>query len=93
MSCDTNVPNLDAMNVDELRDISNKLSRPSRKVAAELFPAKPRGYVKAAQRLSFYASNRSAAMYSRRRGNLENATMYEGICERIYKSLPAYAKW
>lgn len=91
--CDTNVPNLDAMDETELRQIWLKFSHRSRNTARELFPAKPKGFVVAMESLGHYAMNKATAMACRRRGDIENATMYEGIAQRIYNRLPAYARW
>jgi hypothetical protein len=64
-----------------------------RTIAAAIFPERPRGYVSAATSLAHYASNKATAMECRTRGDIDTARMYETICERIYSSLPEYAKW
>lgn len=72
------VPNLDAMNADELRDVyeanKGKRERLRRDVAA-------------------YAINKAVAMDCRASGKIQEAATYEGICERIYAALPDGAKW
>ena len=63
------------------------------RTARRLFPHRPRGYVAATQKLSGYASNKSAAMACRERGDITAAQVYELICDRIYSELPAFARW
>ena len=86
--------NLDGMFPDELMEFWAKTNRQRPiKLARELFPEKPKGYVKAVRELGFYASNKATAMNCRERGDINTALMYEGICERIYTSLPEFARW
>jgi hypothetical protein len=40
-----------------------------------------------------YAANKSTAIHCRGRGDIQSALMYENIANRIYQSLPEYAKW
>ena len=65
----------------------------SRTIAAELFPTKPARYVRVTRDLANYASNKGTALACRARGDIPAAQVYEGICERIYAKLPAYARW
>jgi hypothetical protein len=87
------VPNLDAMaRLECFRFWSdNHMGRRNR--AARFFPDKPRGYVRALRDLCNYASNKSAAMLCRERGDIAGAQIYESICERIYSGLPPFARW
>jgi hypothetical protein len=86
--------NLDAMSGDDLMAIwskSNSVKPVS--FARELFPTKPKGYVRATKDLGNYASNKATAMQCRLAGNIQTAIMYEDIADRIYDNLPEYAKW
>lgn len=63
-------------------------------VARQLFPGRPRGYVRATLDLARYASNKATAMGCRRRGEISAALVCENICDRIYsRYLPAFARW
>lgn len=62
-------------------------------VARQLFPTRPKGYVWTTKTLGAYASNKATAIRLRLAGNIAGAMTYEDICERVYQSLPAYAKW
>jgi hypothetical protein len=94
-----NVPNLDCMTRDELRDFWAKYCRGTpRKDAAKLLgfteaQAKPKGYTNAVASLAAYAINKSAAISCRERGDIQAALAYETICDRIYEALPEYARW
>jgi len=59
----------------------------------ELFPEGGEGTKRAAADLASYASNKATAMQCRARGDIGAALTYEGICERIYAALPAFARW
>lgn len=61
--------------------------------AARLFPNKQSGYKRATADLANYAANKATAMLCRERGEVESAQTYEGICDRIYRNLPDFAKW
>lgn len=65
--------------------------RPIR-AARELFPDRPKRYVESTVSLRCYADNKATAMECRLRGDIQSALMYEGICDRIYESLPDYAR-
>jgi hypothetical protein len=90
---ENNVPNLDAMPHDELMTFWATYQRSGRKRAIELFGQKREGYTRVASDLANYASNKATAMGCRVRGDIQTALMYEGICDRIYKSLPEWARW
>jgi hypothetical protein len=72
------VPNLDAMNADELKDfyVSNHSSgnRTLHDAAA-------------------YAINKATAMRLREEGDIARALQYERLADAIYDSLPDAAKW
>lgn len=61
--------------------------------AKQLFPLRPKGYVRATKDLGNYASNKAVAMDLRLKGQIQGALSYEAICERIYNQLPEYARW
>jgi len=89
-----NTPNLDCMTTDPdvLWAFAESLRAP-RKSAARLFPDKPRGYVRATAQLKAYAYNKATAMRCREKGDVQAASIYETICDRIYSELPEYASW
>jgi len=86
--------NLDGMNADELMDFWMKTNsvRPIA-FAKQLFPTRPKGYVRITRELGCYASNKATAMECRTRGQIRSALMYEDICERIHSRLPLFARW
>ena len=86
--------NLDGMSMDELWSLWQQTHsvRPIQ-FARTLFPAKPKGYVRATKSLGNYACNKSVAMRLRLKGNISAAIRYENICDSIYSRLPEYAKW
>lgn len=59
----------------------------------ELFPDRPKGSRRATADLANYAANKGTAMGCRLRGSILAAQYYESICERIYKTLPDFARW
>lgn len=61
--------------------------------ARRMFPMRPKGYVSATKNLYNYAVNKRTAMRCRLRGDIVGATNYETICDHIYASLPAFARW
>lgn len=83
--------NLDAMAPDDLMKFWSKHARGHH--YALLFPGKPLGCLRATADLANYASNKATAIECRKRGDVQTALEYEGICERIYKHLPAFARW
>jgi hypothetical protein len=91
---ETGSPNLDCMSPDDLMDFWARTNsvRPL-KMAREIFPSCPAGYVRATKDLGCYASNKATAMCQRSQGNIAIAQQYEDICDRIYAELPDYAKW
>ena len=88
-----NVPNFDGMNREELSAWWKDHQRPTRTQAANVFPGRPRGYVRLVKDLANYACNKSVAMKCRADGKIQEAQMYEEICERIYTELPDFARW
>ena len=88
------VPNLDAMlDADEVWAYWIKWHGRGRSIAQQLFPDRPRGYVRALKGLTNYAANKATAMRCRTAGDIVGAQNYERICDNIYDKLPEYARW
>lgn len=85
--------NLDGIDSDKLWDLHNRLRRHLLVEARNLFPDRPRGYIRAARTLRNYASNKATAMKLRAEGKVSTAMMYEAICDRLYGELPDFARW
>ncbi len=90
---ETGAPNLDAMPRDELLQWKRAVHEHEIKVARQLFPLKPPGYLRATRDLCVYADLKATAMQMRLNGNINGALHYEGLCESIYNRLPDYARW
>ena len=91
MSIPNNVPNLDAMSQNELSDFWNLHGSGTRFII--IFPKGGAGTKKAANDLANYAMNKSTAMRMRLEGRIQDAEKYERICQRVYNSLPTWARW
>jgi hypothetical protein len=89
------VPMMDVDNESELEAFIREMGNGVRPVAQarRIFPTKPKGYVEAARDLRNAAWNALTARQCRKRGDIQGALMYEGITDRIYNKLPAWAKW
>ena len=87
----SNVPNLDAMTVDELRQFCFKHLHGRKH--KELFPKGGQGVITMTNDLSSYAMNKLTAMTLRASGHVRRALEYETICEGIYEYLPEEARW
>jgi hypothetical protein len=88
------VPNLDAMNQDELRAFAQYVHGFSRKKARILFgDPLPPGHRQAFNKLGHYAWNLITARAERERGHIGSAQMYEAIVDRVYQQLPPWARW
>lgn len=87
---ENNVPNLDAMEPDDLMAFwkQHQAGRNSR----ALFLAGGTGTHNATADLANYASSKATAMQCRLRGDVESALMYEKICDGIYDRLPDWAR-
>lgn len=86
--------NLDAMDADALRKFAGPHSAMrSVKRAREVFPERPRGYVRAWQLIHCYCWKKSTALDARRNGWVQSALGHEDIAESIYKALPDFARW
>lgn len=87
----SNVPNLDAMEIEELMKFWNR-----HKGGAgykELFPHGGQGKKRMTSNLANYASNLATAKVCRLDGRIETALIYERICDTIYEGLPSWALW
>ncbi len=60
---------------------------------ANLLGIKGKGSKSAANALSNYAWNKTAAIDCRKRGAIGIAMTYENICDRIYSKMPDSIKW
>ena len=78
-------PNLDAEAPTALMEFWAK--QQNGRHALALFPEGGRGTMVATRDLANYASNKATAMLCRERGDIERATYYESICDRIYAQL------
>jgi len=87
----TPVPNLDAMPYDDL--VAFAVAHKGRSGARLLFPEGGPLRASATASLVNYAWNKATATACRLRGDISNALLYEGICERIYAGLPKFARW
>lgn len=85
-------PNLDAATEDQLGRAWYVFQNDPQ-IARLMFPGRPAGYRRATELLAAYAINRKCAVRARLAGKIVTAEGYELICERIYKSLPSFARW
>ena len=59
----------------------------------QLFPQGGKGTKTAAKDIANYAINKETAIRCRIKGDIQSAQIYEGICDKIYNGLPAFAQW
>ncbi len=83
------IPNLDAMDHDELMEFWMKHQRGRRR--KDLGLSGP-GSVNTTGDLACYAVNKATAITCRLRGDINAAVIYEGIADRIYSRLPDSAR-
>ena len=83
--------NLDGLDTTELMPFWNKHKQGRN--YRDLFPQGGKGSKLATADLANYASNLHTAHSCRKVGNISTAMQYERICERIYASLPDFARW
>src|ERR1700712_179904 len=62
-------------------------------LAQQVFPDRPKGYIRAVAALGDYAHRKSYAMKLRRDGKISEAEEQDRQCARIHADLPAYAQW
>ena len=82
--------NLDCESREYLRELWDKKGKQN---AADCFPDKPRGYIKAFNDYRAYAINKVCAIDCRLKGDIASAINYERMCDNIYNSLPDFAQW
>lgn len=87
------VPNLDAMAPTDLHAFWARYNRCTRAECEALIGDRRPGYIKLTTKLAGYASNKAAAMYCRERGDIQGASIYETICDRMYDELPHDLRW
>lgn len=99
--------NPDGCDSDELKSLAVYIGQGVRPMAqsAALFPNErveaiegykptaPMGRLFVTKTLRHYCWNKIAAMVLRAKGEIDKALVYEAICERLYNSLPTWAKW
>ena len=85
--------NLDAMSDYDLNDFYLKSLGSPAWLGRQVFPDRPRGYMRAVAALADYAQRKSYAMRLRRDGKISAAEEQERQCARIHADLPAYARW
>jgi len=85
------IPNLDAMNDDELRAFATRHSGGNH--ATELFDSDGKQAKEAAKDLAHYAWNALTARSCRVAGGIDTALNYERIAQSIYNELPEWARW
>jgi hypothetical protein len=90
---ETNIPNFDSMDREELMEFWSKYNRPRRKDAEALIGDRRKGYTTLCGDLAGYASNKAAAIGCREKGDIVGAQIYEKICDNIYSDLPEDLKW
>lgn len=92
--CDLESPvNLDGMPESELAEFIKAYGRAGKVRAARLFPERPAGYVAATGALVDYARRKRDAMTERTAGRINIALAYEAGADRVYASLPPFARW
>ena len=84
--------NLDGMDKSDLY-VFITATRNLRRAAKRMFPNQKLGVLQVIRDLNNYAWTKTMAMECRESGDCRRAGSYEGICERIYNSLPVYARW
>lgn len=85
------VPNLDAMDDDELQRWRRQ--RPTT-IRLACFPEAPKlEGVAAAWQLRAYARDIAFARWHRLRGSIAAAQAFEGAAEHTYRALPEWARW
>ncbi len=81
---------LDTLDRDDLMSFWSRVHRHPVREARKLFPKRPKHYVKATTGLAAYASNRTAMLSCKKRGDARGTLVYQRICDIIRDDLPAY---
>ena len=85
------VPNLDALNDDELQQFA--LRHKGGRQPRELFPEGGAGTTVATTALARYADLTHQARLSRRGGRIADALVFEDKADWTYQGLPVWARW
>jgi hypothetical protein len=86
-------------NLDDVSDSAelfafwNRYQHATKANRLELFGRTGKGTVTACRAVANYASNKATAMQCRKRGHIQTALQYENIADKIYNTLPEYARW
>ncbi len=83
------IPNLDAMNKDELLEF---VARGEKDAARKLFPGRKNG-LQVLKSMHRYAKTKIMAIDMRSTSSVQDALVYESICDSIYSELPEWAQW
>lgn len=89
----TEVPNLDAMNLDELADFKSFIGKNIKDACVALFGRSDAESIHVATCLWMYANIKELAMHDRIGGYIQTAVDLEYVCENLYSDLPEFAKW
>ena len=84
--------NFDCMEIDELTNWAKDHQNPTIKQCVAIFPQR-KNVIPIVRLLSQYASNKAEAMTHRSSGNINDALMYERMCDTLYNRLPEFARW
>ena len=88
------IPNLDAMEPEELMAFWNKYQNIGRRKDCEALIGDRRpGFTIIAANLGAYAANKATAISCRKKGEITGAEVYEKICDLIYEKLPLDCRW
>lgn len=91
---ETNVPNLDATTIDQLKSFASMYRSPRPQEAVHLTGiSEPETAMEAAKLLAVYATNKYHAMESRMKGDIGEALRHEEECDKIYDRLPDNLRW
>jgi hypothetical protein len=87
-----NLPSFSTMSPAELGAWGWKYSRPTRDKAAEIFPGRPRGYVRIVQDLAAIATALASAAKCREANDHREAVNYDEVAEALRVELPDFAR-
>jgi len=98
MTTSTNVTqlrdNLDSLDEETLYQLGLNTGNVSiRQQAREVFPDRPKGYVRAFCLLRQYAAIKSSAIAQRKSGQINVALADESECDKTYERLPEFARF
>ena len=84
--------NLDTMAFDELDALWRGVAEHPRRYALQLFPHRPKRYVRATRLLALYSVELLTARRYKGEGHVADALKVEERCQAIYEQLPDY-RW